>query len=679
MKVQATGTTDIVPTAVVLPDDGTSDTLYITSSSQLAGIGTSDYEKFVLKNDIEISEKWDPINNFTGIFDGNGHSITFNIDETTGPIPNTQYLGLFASCTNVTIKNLYVNGNISLNTGGSVLNPNIFVGGIAGSLTNSTLENVHFSGNINVVTNNDNSSWVGGLVGKATNTQISLSSNTAPITSKVDSVIGATKVGGLCGEFSGTIENCYNMGNVVATAKTESPYAGGIVGNNKGSVTKSYNSGKVQSEGSGMSFSDVYAGGIAAVGETGSSVTDCAVMSPEISVTIGWINSGYKYIIANGGNKSNNISINDITGSPTNDSNFRYTQAELKTTIPYQSFDFNNTWAIDETINNGYPFLDRNIYAISLQYENVPYYFKSFIDNNYITINDLKQTSDGFTLCTKPLDQILASIGISDEEVNGEENEKFGFATLDDWYIFNIGMSYGLLKMRVEFNEEWIGTSIPFMDFDITLINLLHEDLIQQVENSIYEVQLFNELDRLTNGIVPSDYSYSVPMIHYFDRKESKASHLIAEEYIRKVIFVERNSGGYVKVPNKISDEQRLFLLMHPDIYDEENNRIEVPKYNLSNTEKCAILVCRTGNQSLNSYAAENLLHAKYTRYIGNFLQGNDDVLNINGIILDRVSAALKYPAAIKADAGVGEEFFSKEKWPISSTADSLKEIFGDV
>lgn len=649
--------------------------VYISSQQELASIGQPNLnERFILTEDIEITGNWTPINNFTGIFDGGGHTITFNISETTGPIPTTPYLGLFASCTDATIKNLYVDGNISLTTGGSFFNPNVYVGGIVADSTNSTLENVHFSGNINVTTSNDNSSWVGGIVGKATNTKISLSSNTAPIIAEVKSVIGTTRAGGLCGEFGGNIENCYNMGNILTKAATESPYAGGLVGNNKGTITKSYNSGKVKSEGSGMSLSDVYAGGITAIGETGSSVTDCAVMSPEISVTIGWVNTGHKYIIANGGNKSNNISINNITGSPTNDSDFRYTQEELKTVTPY-NLDFYNTWAIDTNTNNGYPYHARNMYAINVQYENVPDALKSFIDNNYISINDLKQTNDGFTLCTKPLKEILSNMGIGNLK---SDEIKVDLDDLDDWYIFNIGTSYSILKMR-GLDERNIGTSIPFMDFDIEVINMLHEDVINQVEESIYEKQLCESLDRLIYGKVKPDYSYCVPIGHYFSKFTSQANHLIAEEYIRKILSEERDAEGYIKVPSGLSDEQREFLLSIPDIYDAENSRIKVKNYNLSNIEKCAILVSRSGNKSLNSFAAENICHAMATEFLAVFLQSGEDSIIIAGREVNRLVAGGWYQSAIKADTGIGEEPFKKDMFPISNIANTLINAFGDV
>lgn len=652
---------------------------------------------YVLTEDIVISGDWKPISNFTGTFDGGGHTITFNIDKSTGAFVSTQYLGLFASCTDATIKNLYVNGNISLTTGGSLSNPNVYIGGVVASSTNSNLENVHFSGNINVETNNDNSSWVGGLVGKADNTQISLCSNTAPVTAKVNTVIGITKTGGLCGEFTGEIDNSYNLGNVMATAATDSPYAGGLVGNNKGTITKSYNAGTVKAQGSGMSLADVYAGGITALGETGSSITDCAVMSSEISVVIGWVNTGYKNIIAKGGTKSNNIAINTISGSPSNDANSRYTNAQLKTTAPY-SFDFCNTWAIDGTINNGYPYHYRNPYAINIQYQNVPSALQSFIDNGYISINDIKQTDDGFTLCTKPLNEIFINMGIP--ELRGNDSLKVTLKDLDCFYIYNIGTNYSILKMRgyehTEPKPRGMGTSIPFMDFDISLINTVSEELLplteeqyEQSEQSQNEIQLCTELDKLIYGKVNSDYTYCVPIVDYFTTFASKGNYLIAEEYIKKMLATERDANGYILVPSNIKPTQTNFLNTLPDIYDSENNRINVSNYNLTNNEKKAILACRTANLSLNSYSAENIAHAVAAKKLGNFLQSTDmtlvieyenqETLEIESTTIQREIAKNWFESAVKADAGIGEESIPKEYFVSGALYPFLASNFGDV
>lgn len=705
MLIMAVITTIFSPiTAKANTETETDDTggLYVSIGSEnflsLMSISTP-IKHYVLTEDIVISGDWKPISGFTGTFDGGGHTITFNIDKNTGAFVSTQYLGLFASCTDATIKDLYVNGNISLTTGGSLSNPNVYIGGVVASSTNSTLENVHFSGNINVETNNDNSSWAGGLVGKADNTQISLCSNMASITTKVNTAIGISQAGGLCGEFSGTIDNSYNFGNVLVNVATDSPYAGGLVGKNKGSVVKSYNAGTVKSQGSGMSLSDVYAGGITALGETGSSVTDCAVMSSEISVVIGWVNTGYKNIIAKGGTKSNNIAVNSISGSPSNDANFRYTNAQLKTTAPY-SFDFSNTWAIDGTINNGYPYHDRNPYAINIQYQDVPSALQSFIDDGYISINDIKQTDDGFTMCTKPLNEIFVNMGIP--ELRGNNGLKVTLEDLDCFYIYNIGTNYSILKMRgYETNKppekrRGMGTSIPFMDFDISLINTVSEELsplteeqYEQSEQSQNEIQLCTELDKLIYGKVNKDYTYCVPIVDYFTTFASKGSYLIAEEYIKKMLATERDANGYILVPSNIKPTQTNFLNTLPDIYDSEKNRIKVSNYNLTNNEKKAILACRTANLSLNSYSAENIAHAIATKKLGNFLQSTDmtivleyenqETLEVENVTIQREFAKGWFESAVKADSGVGEESIPKEYFVSGALYPFLASNFGDV
>ena len=661
--------------------------VYVSSQSDLSSMTES--KTYILEEDIEITGNWNSIDNFIGIFDGGGHTITYTTDTSTGAFVTTQYLGLFGTCSNATIKNVYVNGNITLTTNGSIANPNMYIGGIVAKATNTTLENVHFSGNINVTTNNDNSSWVGGLIGQATATQILLCSNTASVTTTINSYIGITKTGGLIGELNGSVENCYNFGNVSATSASDSPYAGGLAGVNSGSISKSYNAGTVNAQSGSMGMGDVYAGGIAALSETGSTITDCAVLSPSISVSYGWINSGYKNIIAKGGTKSNNIAINSITGSPTNDANSRYTNAQLKTADPY-SFDFYNTWAIDGTINNGYPYHYRNAYAVSSQNLTVPSALQSFIDDGCISINDIKQTDDGFTLCTKPLSEIFTDMGVS-SQINGSDGSNLSLNYLTSWYLYSVGNNYSILKMRC-LNEEGagIGTSIPFMDFNISLINSLYEDIIQQINPSQNEFDLYTALRKLIYGTIDANYTYCVPIASYFASSSSKGNHLIAEEYIKKILATERDENGYIQIPSNISSAQTDFLDTLPDIYDSENNRIVVSNYNLTNYEKKAILACRTGNLSLNAYAAENIAHAVATIALGDFLQSNDTLLVITLAALGqtgalvtyeftRAGAAYLFPKAIKSDAGVGEESIPKEQFVSYLLDETLEANFGNV
>ena len=75
---------------------------------------------------------------------------------------------------------------------------------------------------------------------------------------------GTSKVGGVCGNnYTGSITNCYNTGNVSGS----SGFVGGVSGyNSKGTIINSYNAGSV----SGLE----YVGGVSGINYTGS-ITDC--------------------------------------------------------------------------------------------------------------------------------------------------------------------------------------------------------------------------------------------------------------------------------------------------------------------------------------------------------------------------------------------------------------------
>ena len=144
------------------------------------------------------------------------------------------------------------------------------------------------------------------------------------------------------------------------------------------------------------------------------------------------------------------------------------------------------------------------------------------------------------------------------------------------------------------------------------------------------------------------------------------------------------NSGGYITLPEGIASEQIKFLEMFPDIYEAENNRIKVKNYNLTHDEKCAILACHSGNKSLNNYATENILHARWTIRIGAFLHGTDPVLIINlpdgeTMEVSREVAGKAFSHLVKADAGIGEESTPKDNPYFSLVENTLIKIYGDI
>jgi hypothetical protein len=113
---------------------------------------------FLLKTDLDLSSSnWDGIgaspnvsDAFTGIFDGDGHSITYTtqIDpptETVLDINERQSFGLFTYANNATFKNL----NIFVNLKTPCEAENIYVGGLCAYLSgDSSIEDVNVTGNI---------------------------------------------------------------------------------------------------------------------------------------------------------------------------------------------------------------------------------------------------------------------------------------------------------------------------------------------------------------------------------------------------------------------------------------------------------------------------------------------------------------------------------------------------
>ena len=181
---------------------------------------------FVLYDNIPMtSANFTPIGGstkFAGTFDGNGNKITnLKINKSSGNI------GLFGTCGRATIKNLYVEGTIT----GSGTN----IGGIAGSLTVNLGSIENCVSNIKIINTTGNS--VGGICGDSSGV-IKNCVNLGDITGSSTGINAA----GICGYTAENIYNCVNFGHI-------SGYSGvaGIVGQINASygVKNCYNYGTI--------------------------------------------------------------------------------------------------------------------------------------------------------------------------------------------------------------------------------------------------------------------------------------------------------------------------------------------------------------------------------------------------------------------------------------------------
>ena len=259
---------------------GTADQLKWLAEQVNSGAGKEYKAKLIADIDLK-SEKWTPIgentaNPFTGVFDGQGHTISgLNVNVTS--VPNTTYsYGLFGVASGtVEIKNVTVKGTVSVKNGSANLTGTAGVlGRCLDNKTTVTMTDVISYVDVSYESS-DIGTYVAGLIGASQNGKITLlrCANLGAITGKSFAVGGLVGyltsgssikecynagsvtqnkndiAGGLVGKLDGgTIEDCYNNASVKAcfTSGRATGTAGGLAGNiDNGAIKNCYNAGEV--------------------------------------------------------------------------------------------------------------------------------------------------------------------------------------------------------------------------------------------------------------------------------------------------------------------------------------------------------------------------------------------------------------------------------------------------
>ncbi len=185
--------------------------------------------------------------NFSGTFDGNGHTIFIVANNTTS---GSAVGGLVGNMTGGTIKNLrvviYNSVNVGVNNPSSVAKTQNAVGGLVGKMSGGSLQNVQVviqsGATMQTSASNDNHVSIGGVVGQITST-VSLTD----VTLQLDGTISASGryvfTGGIVGSINGSaapkFTNIIMRGNgtfASTASEGEDPYyaAVGILENSSG-------------------------------------------------------------------------------------------------------------------------------------------------------------------------------------------------------------------------------------------------------------------------------------------------------------------------------------------------------------------------------------------------------------------------------------------------------------
>ena len=240
-----------------------------------------------LTDDIDLTGiDWTPIgidynHQYTGTFDGGGHTITGL--AVTG---SDQYAGLFGrigsggTVKDVTLEEVKIESDNEMSA----------VGGVVG-YSYGNIENCSVSGSVS------SNSTAGGVVGAQLSGSITGCSSSA-------TVKGVTYAGGIAGYTNGggSLTGCYATGSIsVENNTTNAAWAGGVVGSNGSStLTACYATGSVTSSGSGT----IYAGGVTGTNDFGT-LTACYHANGTIScpggTTGGVAGRNYKGLMSYGG------------------------------------------------------------------------------------------------------------------------------------------------------------------------------------------------------------------------------------------------------------------------------------------------------------------------------------------------------------------------------------------
>ncbi|MDC7124157.1 MAG: hypothetical protein PQJ46_01225 [Spirochaetales bacterium] len=307
--------------------------IYVTdsSASNLNTVLNSNKAGYIiLETDIDLdSYSWSTIKNFTGVFDGNGHTISnFNTISITDSnnVGFFTYLGVSSSYNPVIMNLMFKDCDLNVSSSSST------IGIISGALGHGDIYNCGVSGSLK----STGSGVIGGLVALNKGT-IENSFSTVAVTTK-DGYAGC-----FVGKTYGTILRCYASGSVTYSESSSNSEVnfGGFTGDAGGTITNCYATGSVSG--------DTKVGGFAGSISDGAKLTKSysAVQVSGNATTNGFAGSKGDSTVSNCYYNSSVAGVNSSYAS----------DIILTDSGSFNNFDFDDIWSIDSSINNGMPYL----------------------------------------------------------------------------------------------------------------------------------------------------------------------------------------------------------------------------------------------------------------------------------------------------------------------------------
>ena len=264
----------VMPAAATLEGKGTATEPYLISTAEdfAAITWQNSSEYFKLTDSITVTKPCDDI--FKGTFDGDGYTVTLQLDVTSGNA------GLFAKTgSGAVIKNVIVDANVTSSVY-SYTSSYFGAAGLVGYVDGkTTIDHCGVTGTVKgISTSSSYAAYVGGLIGVISD-KCEITNSYVSATVENANKYSGSYTGGFLGRTSSTytlsVTNCYASGDVTA----DGGYAGGFTGyvycsnSNKHTYENCYAAGTVKvtaSTGNGFGFAYSYA-----YASTGYSFTNC--------------------------------------------------------------------------------------------------------------------------------------------------------------------------------------------------------------------------------------------------------------------------------------------------------------------------------------------------------------------------------------------------------------------
>ena len=260
----------VMPAAVTLTGSGTKDDPYrITSAEDFAAItwqNSSGY--FKLTDNITVTKPCD--DTFKGTFDGDGHTVTLQLDVTSGNA------GLFAKTgSGAVIKNVIVDANVTSSVY-SYTSQYYGVAGLVGYVDGkTTIDHCGVTGTVKgTSTSSSHAAYIGGLIGVISD-KCEITNSYVSATVENANKYNGSYTGGFLGRTSSSytlsVTDCYASGDVTAAGGRAGGFTGYVYcsNSNRHTYKNCYAAGTVTaSAGNGFGFAYSYA-------STGYSFTNC--------------------------------------------------------------------------------------------------------------------------------------------------------------------------------------------------------------------------------------------------------------------------------------------------------------------------------------------------------------------------------------------------------------------